>query len=36
MLSVSWLGRLPLLNSLLAQRKLVAPFDQSVVSPHSD
>ena len=29
------LGRLPLINSLLAQRKLVAPFDQSVVSPRS-
>lgn len=29
------LGRLPLLNSLLAQRKLVAPFKKSVASPRS-
>jgi LysR family glycine cleavage system transcriptional activator len=29
------LGRLPLINELLAQRKLVAPFDGSVVSPRS-
>jgi LysR family transcriptional regulator, glycine cleavage system transcriptional activator len=29
------LGRLPLLNDLLAQRKLVAPFKKSVVSPRS-
>ncbi len=29
------LGRLPLLNSLLAQRKLVAPFTKSVASPRS-
>ncbi len=29
------LGRLPLINELLAQRKLVAPFSQSVVSPRS-
>jgi LysR family glycine cleavage system transcriptional activator len=29
------LGRLPLLNDLLAQRKLVAPFNRSVVSPRS-
>ncbi len=29
------LGRLPLVNELLAQRKLVAPFDGSVVSPRS-
>jgi DNA-binding transcriptional LysR family regulator len=27
------LGRLPLLNDLIAQRKLVAPFKKSVVSP---
>jgi DNA-binding transcriptional LysR family regulator len=29
------LGRLPLVNSLLEQRKLVAPFNKSVVSPRS-
>lgn len=29
------LGRLPLLNSLLAQRKLIAPFKKSVASPRS-
>jgi LysR family transcriptional regulator, glycine cleavage system transcriptional activator len=29
------LGRLPLLNDLIAQRKLVAPFKKSVVSPRS-
>jgi LysR family glycine cleavage system transcriptional activator len=29
------LGRLPLLNELLAQRKLVAPFNKTVVSPRS-
>jgi DNA-binding transcriptional LysR family regulator len=29
------LGRLPLLNDLIAQRKLVIPFNQSVVSPRS-
>ena len=29
------LGRLPLLNSLMAQRKLVAPFKKSVASPRS-
>ena len=29
------LGRLPLLNSLLVQRKLVAPFKKSVASPRS-
>lgn len=29
------LGRLPLLNDLLAQRKLVTPFKTSVVSPRS-
>jgi LysR family transcriptional regulator, glycine cleavage system transcriptional activator len=29
------LGRLPLINDLIAQRKLVAPFDKSVVSPRS-
>lgn len=29
------LGRLPLLNDLLARRKLVAPFNRSVVSPRS-
>lgn len=29
------MGRLPLLNDLIAQRKLVAPFDQRVVSPRS-
>lgn len=29
------LGRLPLLNDLIAQRKLVAPFKTSVVSPRS-
>jgi len=29
------LGRLPLLNELIAQRKLVAPFKKSVVSPRS-
>ena len=29
------LGRLPLLNDLLAQRKLVTPFKKSVVSPRS-
>jgi DNA-binding transcriptional LysR family regulator len=29
------LGRLPLVNRLLAQRKLVAPFKKSVVSPRS-
>ena len=27
------LGRMPLVNDLIAQRKLVAPFSQSVVSP---
>jgi LysR family transcriptional regulator, glycine cleavage system transcriptional activator len=29
------LGKLPLLNALIAQRKLVAPFNKSVVSPRS-
>ncbi len=29
------LGRLPLLNDLIAQRKLVTPFKKSVVSPRS-
>jgi LysR family transcriptional regulator, glycine cleavage system transcriptional activator len=29
------LGRLPLLNDLIAQRKLVAPFKKRVVSPRS-
>ncbi len=29
------LGRLPLLNGLIAQRKLVTPFNKSVVSPRS-
>jgi DNA-binding transcriptional LysR family regulator len=29
------LGRLPLLNDLIAQRKLVAPFKTSVASPRS-
>ncbi len=29
------LGRLPLLNDLIAQRKLVAPFSKSVASPRS-
>jgi DNA-binding transcriptional LysR family regulator len=29
------LGRLPLLNGLIAQRKLVTPFDESLVSPRS-
>ena len=29
------LGRMPLLKSLIAQRKLVAPFKKSVVSPRS-
>jgi DNA-binding transcriptional LysR family regulator len=29
------LGRLPLLNDLIAQRRLVAPFKKSVVSPRS-
>ncbi len=29
------LGRLPLVNGLLEQRKLVAPFNKSVVSPRS-
>jgi LysR family transcriptional regulator, glycine cleavage system transcriptional activator len=29
------LGRLPLLKDLIAQRKLVTPFNKSVVSPRS-